>query len=100
MQLNLTGKNFKITPAIKIYAEEKFEPLLKRYNQITNIHVILNIEHIENIAEANVHFHGSEINAKASAKDMYIAIEDVIEKLSAQLHKHKEKIIDSNRESS
>lgn len=97
MQLNLTGKNFKITPAIKTHAEDKFSALHKRYNQIGNVHVILHIENIDHYAEATVHFHGSELHASAQANDMYLAIDALVEKLSGQLGKQKEKIIDSHR---
>lgn len=97
MQLNLTGKNFQITPAIKSHTQEKFESLEKRYSQINNIHVVLHIDHIDHIAEATLHFHANEIHATATAKDMYQAIDSLIEKLSGQMHKQKEKIIDSHR---
>lgn len=97
MQINITGKNFKVTPAIKSYAEEKIEPLQKRYTQITNLHLVLNIEHNDNIAEGTLHFHGNEIHATATSNDMYQAIDGLVEKLSGQIHKQKEKIIDSHR---
>lgn len=97
MQLNITGKNFKVTPAIKTHIEEKFAALQKRFSQITNIHVILNIENIDHIAEATLHFHGNEIHATAKETDMYLAIDSLEEKLSGQINKQKEKVIDSHR---
>jgi putative sigma-54 modulation protein len=99
MQLNLTGKNFQVTPAIKSHAQDKFESLEMRYAQINNIHIVLHIDHIDHIAEATLHFHTNEIHATATAKDMYLAIDSLIEKLSSQIHKQKEKIIDSHRHS-
>jgi putative sigma-54 modulation protein len=98
MQLNLTGKNFKITPAIKTYVDEKFASLEQRYSQITTVHVVLNIEHTNNVAEATVHFHGKEIHAKANGDDMYMVIDSLVEKLAGQIHKLKEKNIDSHRQ--
>jgi len=98
MQLNLTGKNnLPITPAIKAHAEEKFEAIGKRYSQVNNIHLVLHIEHLDHCAEATVHFHGSELHATAKSTDMYVAIDQLADKLLNQLHKHKEKIIDSHR---
>lgn len=99
MQLNLTGKNFKVTPAIKTHTEEKFDHLQQRYNQINQVHVILHIENHDHVAEANLHFQGSELHAIAKANDMYLAIDGLVEKLSTQIHKHKEKLIDSHRHS-
>ena len=97
MTVNLTGKNVEIPPAIKSRVEEKFEALGVRYNQVNNIHVVLHIEHIEHVAEATLHFHGHEMHATATADDMYTAIDQVSEKLSGQMLKHKEKMIDSHR---
>jgi len=97
MSLNLTGKNLPITPALKEHVEEKFESLNKRYPQITSTHIVLLIEHLDQIAEGTLHFHGQELHASANASDMYVAIDQLFEKLSGQMHKHKEKIIDSHR---
>lgn len=100
MQLNLTGKNFKITPAIKTHTDEKFAALLQRFNQVNHLHVVLHIENIDHIAEATLHFHGNEIHATATANDMYLAIDGLVEKLNGQMQKMKEKVIDSHRQSS
>lgn len=100
MQLNLTGKNFKITPAIKTHADEKFQVLFQRYSQMNNLHVVLHIENIDHIAEARLHFQGNEIHATAKADDMYLAIDGLVEKLNGQMHKLKEKVIDAHRQSS
>jgi len=100
MQLNLTGKNFQITPAIKTHSEEKFNQLFKRYTPVNNVHVVLHIENIDHCAEGTLHFHGTEIHAASKASDMYIAINELVDKLSDQMHKHKEKMIDSHRHSS
>lgn len=99
MQLNLTGKNFQVTPAIKTHTEEKFNHLHQRYDQINQVHVILHIENLDHFAEATLHYQGSELHATAKALDMYLAIDGLVEKLSTQMHKHKEKLIDSHRQS-
>lgn len=97
MQINITGKNFQITPAIKSYAEEKLLPLDERFSQINIIHVVLHIEHIDHFAEATLHFQGHEIHATSKADDMYHAIDGLHDKLSGQMIKLKEKTIDSHR---
>lgn len=100
MQINITGKNFQVTPAIRSHAEEKFQPLNKRFSQISNIHVVLHIDHLDQIAEATVYFHGSEIHATAKSNDMYAAIDGLVDKLTGQIHKQKDKTIDSHRQPS
>lgn len=97
MQINITGKNFQITPAIKTYAEEKLTPLDTRFNDINVIHVVLHIEHHDHIAEATLHYQGTEIHATAKSDDMYNAIDGLVDKLTGQMTKQKEKHIDAQR---
>jgi putative sigma-54 modulation protein len=97
MQITVTGQNIKVTPALKSHAEEKLQHLEKRFSEITNIHLVLRIEHIDHIAEATLHYHGSEMHASAQDKDMYAAIDMLIDKLNGQINKQKEKEIDAVR---
>ncbi|RDI48779.1 ribosome hibernation-promoting factor, HPF/YfiA family [Aquicella lusitana] len=92
MQLQFVGKNIDITPALKAFATEKLQPLQKRFDFIMQINLVLHIENITHIAEATAHIKGAEIHARAENEDMYKAIEAMIDKLSTQLTKHKEKI--------
>jgi putative sigma-54 modulation protein len=97
MQLQLVGKNIEITPALKTFTSDKLKSLEKRFNQITTVNFVLLVEHKTQIAEATLHFDGTEIHASAKDDDMYKAIDQVIAKLMGQITKHKEKIIDSHR---
>lgn len=91
MQLHFTGRNLEVTPALKTFAQEKLQRLQHRYENISSVNVIFLVEKLEHIAEATVHFDGSEIHAKAESKDMYSAIDLLVDKLLAQITKHKEK---------
>lgn len=91
MQLIFTGRNIDVTPALKNFTTEKFHRIEKRYNDIQQIKVIFHVENISQIAEANLHLDGVEINASAKADDMYVAIDELIDKLITQINKHKEK---------
>ena len=100
MQLNFTGTNIELTEALKNFTNEKFQPIAKRFEHLTNVNVIFKIDHVTHIAEATLHDRGIEIFASAEADDMYAAIEAMTKKLLTQLEKHKEKIIDSHRQPS
>lgn len=97
MQLDFIGRNFDVTPALKTFAEEKFQRLERRDNHITTIKVVFHIEHLDHIAEATLHLNGTEIHASAKDEDMYRATDALVEKLSGQITKHKEKLIDKHR---
>lgn len=97
MQLHYVGRNIEVTPALKTHTEEKFKSLEKRHSQIGNVHVALVIEKTDQIAEATVHLNGAEIHATAKSDDMYHSIELLVDKLLAQITKHKEKTSEHHR---
>jgi len=97
MQINFTGRNIEITPALKAFTQEKMERLDNRHSNIANLNVTFHIEHMTHIAEANVHANGLDIHATAKSDDMYTAIDMLVDKLIAQITKHKEKLIDNHR---
>ena len=93
MQLNLTGHHVDITDSLRSYVNEKFERLERHFDHINNVHVILSVEKVRQIAEANIHLNGGEIFANAEATDMYASIDSLVDKLDRQVIKHKEKML-------
>jgi len=94
MQINLTGHHIDVTEALKGYIDGKFERLVRRFDQVLDIHVILNVEKLRQKAEATLHVNGAKVFADSVHEDMYAAIDGLIDKLDRQLLKHKEKKID------
>ncbi|GIU43218.1 ribosome hibernation promoting factor [Shewanella algidipiscicola] len=92
MQINLTGHHIEITQSLRNYVEEKFTKLERHFDQINNVHVILNVEKLMQKVEAKLHLSGGEIFATSEHADMYAAIDSLIDKLDRQVIKHKEKL--------
>lgn len=92
MQINLTGHHVEITDSLRDYVDTKFTKLERHFDHINNVHVILNVEKLNQKAEASVHLKGGEVFATAEHSDMYAAIDGLIDKLDRQVIKHKEKI--------
>jgi putative sigma-54 modulation protein len=91
MKIHYTGRNIEVTPALKTFTAEKIQRLEHRQYNIDKINIIFQIENVTHIAEANLFIDGIEINAKAEAKDMYTAIDQLVDKLVGQVTKHKTK---------
>ncbi len=92
MQINLTGRNVEITKSLKDYVDSKFSRLKRHFEHINNVHVILNVDKLQQTAEAKIHLNGGEVFAAAGHSDMYAAIDGLIDKLDRQVIKHKEKL--------
>ncbi|OGV43648.1 MAG: ribosomal subunit interface protein [Legionellales bacterium RIFCSPHIGHO2_12_FULL_42_9] len=94
MQINFTGHGLDVTPALRTFTQEKFNRLERHFNKITAIHVIFHVEKLNQIAEATLLIAKGELHASATSEDMYVAVDELVQKLNRQLIKHKEKISD------
>lgn len=92
MQLSITGHHIEVTEALKNYVTEKFSKLERHFDQVIDIHVILEVEKLVQKAEATVQVNGAKLFAEDSREDLYAAIDGLIDKLDRQVLKHKDKI--------
>jgi putative sigma-54 modulation protein len=97
MQTNITGHHVDITAALRAYIEEKFERLERHFDNMTNVHVILEVEKERQKAEATIHVSRGKIYADSEDENMYAAIDSLTDKLDRQIKKHKEKLRDHHR---
>ena len=97
MQINITGQQMDVTPALRDYIESKLERLERHFDQMTNVHVILSVEKERQKAEATISVTRGELFADTEQESMYAAIDDLMDKLDRQLKKHKEKMTDHHR---
>lgn len=91
MTPQLTGHHIEITPALREFTEKKLARLKPHDEYITSIHVTFNVDKLDQIAEGQIQVPGQTIHAKATNENMYSAIDALIDKLSRQLVKYKEK---------
>ncbi|MCF6193160.1 MAG: ribosome hibernation promoting factor [Kangiellaceae bacterium] len=93
MQINLTGHHLDLTDALRNYVNDKFVRLERHFDHINNVHVILEVDKVRQIAEAKLNVNGGEIFAASEDEVMYAAIDSLVDKLDRQVIKHKEKMI-------
>jgi putative sigma-54 modulation protein len=94
MQLHIVGRNVEVTPALKNYIEEKLNRLSHRDHHVDTVNVTLHLENVTHTAEATLRFIHTDIHATAESNDMYCAIDELADKLMAQVNKIKDKITD------
>jgi putative sigma-54 modulation protein len=97
MNLTLTGRHFEITPYLKAHVDEKVKKLAHFNDHIIEGEIVLLKEGIKDVAEGKIHLSHTVLTAKGEGKDMYIAVNDVIDKLVAQLHRQQGKFQDRKR---
>lgn len=94
MHINITGHHVDVTPALRAYVTEKMQKLVRHFDQVTSINVILNVEKLQQQAEATVTAAGRTLFATDSAMDMYASIDGLVDKLDRQVRRYKDRITD------
>ena len=98
MQIKVTARGTEITPALKDYALGKAGKLEEFFNNIQKVEVVLEVRNIDDaeraqVAEIRAWMAGKKmIQAQEGARDMYAAIDLVLEEAKRQIQKHKEKL--------
>ncbi len=97
MHINLSGHHVDITDSLRDYVTSKFDRLERHFDQVTDVHVVLDVEKLRHKAEATLHLAGGNLFAESVEEDMYAAIDSLVDKLDRQVKKHKEKRNDHHR---
>ena len=97
MNLNITGRHFEITKSLKEHIENKFIKIKNHFDHVIDAKFILSVEKVNSIVVVFLHLPHQDINAKSANKDMYKAIDLVINKLDRQVIKYKEKFRDHHQ---
>jgi len=94
MNLQLTGHHVDITPALRAYVVRKLERIVRHFDNVIDVNVVLKLDNIQQKVEATLHVRGNDLHAESSEADMYAAIDTLVDKLDRQIVKHKEKLTD------
>jgi len=79
---------------LRDYVSGKVEKVIRHFDHVTSVHVILSVEKLVQKAEITLHVKGKDIHADCSDTDLYAAIDLLIGKLDRQVMKHKGKHFD------
>ena len=92
MNLNLSGHHLSITPAIREHVTSKLERITRHFDHVIDVNVILSVEKLRRKAEVKVNVRGKEIFVENEGEDLYVAIDQMVERLDRSILKHKEKL--------
>ena len=92
MNLQLTGHQLDITPAIRDYISAKLDRVTRHFDHVIDVTVVLSVQKLRQKVEVNLHVRSKDIHVEAVEADMYAAIDALADKLDRQVVKHKEKL--------
>lgn len=97
MQIEISGHQIDVTPALRHYVQNKLERVDRHLERPFSVRVILSVDKLDHKAEATLAPPGRTLFADAVAEDMYAAIDLLADKLDRLAIKHKDKLTDHHR---
>ncbi len=93
MQITVSGRHMGISDSLKDYCREKSERLVRFFDRIQSIEVILDGNSGQHFAEMIVHTEGTQpFVAREQHDDAYAAVDLTLDKVERQIRRHKEKL--------
>jgi putative sigma-54 modulation protein len=93
VEITVTGRHPKITQQMRTHAEEKVQRMTRMYDRLLHARVTLEIDGAQHRAEASVFGpRGTVLVAHATASDMFVALDEMEDRLEQQLRKLKTRI--------
>ena len=97
MNLQLTGHQLEVTPALRDYVESKLARISSHFDQVIDLRVTLSVEKLMQKVEATLHVPGNDMHVECANENMYSAIDLLTDKLDRKILKHKEKLVDHHK---
>jgi putative sigma-54 modulation protein len=93
MKVNVTGRNLVITDAIREQVEKKLSKFDKMFNSDIEASATFSVQKNKHIVEVTIPLkNGALFRAEAISDDMYMSIDEAIDRISKQMKKHKTKL--------
>lgn len=94
MNLIISGHHLEVTPALRNYVVSKLERILRHFDQVVDVKVLLKVEQKREKekrqrAECTVRVKGTDLFAQSAHFDLYAAFDALIDKLDRRVVEHK-----------
>lgn len=94
MDIQISGRHFKVTPALKEYMTQKLEKLDKYALKLESVQVILDVQKIHQICEIVAKGKNLRLTACEKKSDMYAAFDLCLDNVQLQMSRQHDKVKD------
>jgi putative sigma-54 modulation protein len=91
MNLTVSGHHVEVTTAMRDYVESKMDRVVRHFDNVIDVNVILSVQKLLQKAEVSVHVRGKDIHVECIDENMYASIDGLVDKLDRQILKYKDK---------
>lgn len=89
MKVKVTGKDIKVTGALKNIVEKKLSKLERYFKPDIEAHATLSVQNNTHIVEVTIPFNGVILRSEEANEDMYASLDLVLDKIERQIRKQK-----------
>lgn len=94
MEIDISGRHFHVTEALKQYALKKVEKLQKYAKKLEMVHLIFEVQKFHHFAEIMALGKNLRLTAKEESSDMYAAFDESFGNIELQLRRLHDKLKD------
>ncbi|MBD3866712.1 MAG: ribosome-associated translation inhibitor RaiA [Acidobacteria bacterium] len=97
MKLDITGRHITVSDGLREHTEERLEKIDKLFDEAIDAHVVLFVEKHRHVAEIQIKSRAGVFSGQESTGDLYISINEAVEKIEKQIRRFKDKRTDRRR---
>ena len=91
MNLSIIGHHLDVTPAIREYIHSKMARVLRHFDHVIDIQIMLSVEPLKHRAEITLHVRGKDLHCVASEENLYASIDLLAGKIDRKILQHKDR---------
>ncbi|HKM58335.1 MAG TPA: ribosome-associated translation inhibitor RaiA, partial [Chthoniobacterales bacterium] len=92
--IQVTGRHVSVTDAMKEYCRRRLASLHLDYPKIIEVQIIMDVQKYRHTAEVILHCSNHiTLEATAVSDDMYVSVDEVVNKIGRQMRKYKTRLM-------
>ena len=92
--MKITGRHMDVTPALKRHIRSRFERMERYDVPLDRLEIVLSVTKLQHTAEVVCSIRGKRFQAKTSTREMYATVDQLADRLDAQIRKYKERRVE------
>jgi putative sigma-54 modulation protein len=97
MKLDITGRHIAVSDGLREHTKDRLEKINKLFDDETEAHVVLFVEKHRHVAEIQIKNRSGVFSGQESTADLYVSINEAVEKIEKQIRRFKDKRTDRRR---
>jgi putative sigma-54 modulation protein len=97
MQLRVTARHFDLSDSLREHVDNRSRNLERFFDRIIDLHWVLDVDKHRHSADLSAKVHGTVLTGRAESNDMRASVDEVADKMQAQLKKYKSRLKDRDQ---